>query len=198
MSKRVKQTAAGLVLAGALIATAAGGQEAWSHWADPGGRLAFEYPSTWQVAPQTTQTPNSIRLYVGQADFGCQVWYLPHEQSAGKSADEVRQRYTRPLPEADWVATFASLREFRTGAAASNVSVDTSGPWPTQHAHLQAGDHAASASLQGRPGFELISLCMSYDDQDRSPTYERIVASLDSPASGAAAPSTPPAPASAP
>jgi hypothetical protein len=129
----------------------------------------------------TSQTEGALRVLVGAADFECQIWRLPIASTASQSDDQVRQRYSRALAEAKWTELVAPLREFQETPAASDISVDTTGAWPTQHAVVQSGEHQARVSIQGRPGFELIGLCQSFDDQDRSAVFNQIAASVDAP-----------------
>lgn len=168
-------------IASIALVTAAHAQEQFTRWTHPTGQLSFEHPSTWRVSEMTSQTEGALRVLVGAADFECQIWRLPRPQTASISADEVRQRYSRPLADNKWTELVAPLREFQDAPAASNINVDTSGSWPTQHALVRSTEHEARVSIQGRPGFELISLCQSFDTQDRAAVFDQIARSVDAP-----------------
>ncbi len=165
-----------IALAGAAVA-----QEQFARWTHPSRQLSFEHPAGWHVNEMRSQTEGALRVLVGAADFECQIWRLPWPQTASLSADQVRQRYARALAEDKWTELVAQLTEFRDAPAASDISVDATSAWPTQHAIVRSGAHEARASIQGRPGFELISLCQSFDDQDRSAIFDRIARSVDAP-----------------
>lgn len=165
----------------AVISGVAFAQEDFTSWTDPTGALSFRYPSGWTARQQESQTPGAIRVFVGAGDYECQIWRLPHPQSANAPPDAVRQRYTTPIAVTEWTNIVGALPEFRSGATASDISVDTTGPWPTQHAVVHAGDHEARVTLQGRPGLELITLCQSFDSQDRTAIFNEIAVSVEAP-----------------
>jgi hypothetical protein len=163
----------------ALLGGAAFAQEAFTTWTDPSGGLSFRYPAGWTARKQESQTPGAIRVFVGAGDYECQIWRLPHSQSANAPPDAVRQRYTTPIAATEWSNIVGALPEFRTGATASDITVDTTGAWPTQHAVVHASEHEARVTLQGRPGLELITLCQSFDDRDRAAVFNQIAASVN-------------------
>lgn len=165
-----------IALAGTALA-----QEQFTRWAHPSGQLTFEHPAGWNVNEMRSQTEGALRIMVGAADFECQIWRLPRPQTATVSADEVRQRYSRALAADKWTDLVGDMREFQNAPAASDITVDTAAAWPTQHAIVRSSEHEARVSIQGRPGFELISLCQSFDAQDRSAVFDRIAASVDAP-----------------
>jgi hypothetical protein len=165
----------------ALLSGAAFAQEGFTTWIDSTGQLSFRYPMGWTARQMESQTAGAIRVFVGAGDYECQIWRLPHPQSANAPADAVRQRYTTPIAATEWGNIVGALPDFRNGATASDVTVDTSGAWPTQHATVRADDHEARVTLQGRPGLELITLCQSFDTQDRTTIFNQIAASVDSP-----------------
>lgn len=165
----------------AALAGAAFAQDNFTTWTDPGHRLMFRYPSDWQVTEMRSANDGAMRVYAGKGDFGCQIWLLPRSQTASWAPIRVIQHYTAPLPAGTWTQTFAGLPDLQGDLTASDIVVDSAGQWPTQHATLRAGNAEATATLQGRPGFELISLCQSFDGQDRAATFSRLGASIDIP-----------------
>jgi hypothetical protein len=167
------------ILASLLLSGIAVAQEQFTRWADPAGRMSFEHPTGWHVNQMQSQTEGALRMLVGAADFECQIWRLPRSQTVAQSPDQVRQRYGRALSASVWTELVAPLREFQDAPAASDIRVDTATVWPTQHAVVRSGEHAAQVTLQGRPGFELITLCQSFDTVDRSAAFERIASSVD-------------------
>lgn len=171
-----------VALASIALVSAAYAQEQFTRWTHPSGQLSFEHPQGWHVNEMRSQTVGALRVLVGAADFECQIWRLPIASTASQSADQVRQRYSRALAESKWTELVAPLNEFRDAPAASDISVDTTVAWPTQHAVVRSGEHQARVSIQGRPGFELISLCQSFDAEDRRAVFDRIAGSVDAPA----------------
>jgi hypothetical protein len=165
----------------ALIASAALAQEGFSSWTDPSGRLTFMHPPSWQARSIETQNADAVRAFTGNASFECQIWLLPREQTASWPEDRVRQHYTQALPANTWTETFGNLRMLHGELSATEISVDTTTAWPTQHATLRASDGQALVSLQGRVGFELISLCQAFDGQDHASEFNAIAASVDTP-----------------
>lgn len=163
------------------LASAASAQEQLTRWTHPTGQLTFEHPAGWNVNEMRSETEGALRMLVGAADFECQIWRLPRAQTASSSDDEVRQRYSRALAADKWTDLVASMREFQNAPAASDIVVDTTTAWPTQHAVVRSGEHEARVSIQGRPGFELISLCQSFDAENRDSVFDRIAASVDAP-----------------
>jgi hypothetical protein len=170
-----------VLFASVLLSGATFAQEHFTRWTHAGGQLTFEHPSGWNVNEMRSQTEGALRIMVGAANFECQIWRLPRPQTASISPDEVRQRYLRALAVDKWTDLVAPLSEFRDAPAAWDITVDTTLVWPTQHAIVRSGEHEARVSIQGRPGFELISLCQSFDTQDRSAVFDRITASVDAP-----------------
>ncbi len=171
-----------------MHASAAFAQEiGWSTWTDPTGQLSFQYPTGWYVNPMRSQTEGAVRVSVGAGDYECQIWSLPRANSASASPDAVRQRYSQPIEDSAWVEIVSPLREFEGGVTVEQQGVDTSGAWPVQRVRLPSPEHQARGTIQGRPGRELISLCLSFDGQDRNETFERIERSVglpgDAPAS---------------
>lgn len=169
------------LLISVLLSAGAFAQEQFTRWTHPSGQLSFEHPSGWHVTEMRSHTEGALRILVGAADFECQIWRLPRPQTAALSADEVRQRYSRALAADKWTDLVAPLTEFLDARVASNISVDTSMAWPTQHAIVRSGEHEARVSIQGRPGFELISLCQSFDANERSAVFNQIAGSVDAP-----------------
>lgn len=169
------------ILGGLLFAGVASAQDNFATWIDPTNSLTFRYPTNWQVTPQRSANDGAIRLWVGQGDFGCQVWRLPRPQTVSWPEERIRQQYSRPLSEVTWTQTFGGLPDLRGTLIVSDISVDTATSWPTQHATLHADSGVAQATLQARIGFELISLCQSFDGQDRTSTFTEIASSIDAP-----------------
>jgi hypothetical protein len=153
----------------------------WTTWRDPNGRLIFQYPSPWTFTQMQSANDDGVRVAVGPAAFECQIWSLPRPSTSTASIDEVRRRYIQPITDNEWIETVAALNYFRGGVAITAHSVDLSGPWPIQRVTLQSPEHLVRGSLQGRPGRELISLCLSFDGQDRSDAFAAIERSLDAP-----------------
>jgi hypothetical protein len=176
----LRQSLVGFALAYALACSClAIADTAWTTWQDPNGRLVFRYPSAWTFTQMQSANEDGVRVAVGPAAFECQIWSLLRPSTAAASAEVVHNRYTQPVTDNEWIETVAALNYFRGGVSITAHSVDTSGAWPIQHVTLQSPDHVVRGSLQGRPGRELISLCLSFDGQDRSETFDAVERGLD-------------------
>jgi hypothetical protein len=169
------------LLASALFSGVAFAQQQFTRWTHASGQLSFEHPAGWHVNEMRSQTEGALRVLVGAADFECQIWRLPRPSTSSQPEDQVRQHYSRALPANTWTDLVAPLSELRDAPTASEISVDTAEAWPTQHAIVRSGEHEARVSIQGRMGFELISLCQSFDTQDRSGVFDRIAGSVEAP-----------------
>jgi hypothetical protein len=148
-------------------------------WSDPTGRLSFSHPSDWPVNITTSSEPGAVRVFVGPADAECQIWALPKAATASDAPDTVKQRYIRQASDRFWLETVEPLSYFRGGQVrVSNQSVNASGEWPVQHVTLTGSEHQVRGTLTGRPGVEYISLCLSFDSQDRGQIFARIENSI--------------------
>lgn len=169
-------------LAMVALASAAVAQDGgWATWTDPTHQLTFRYPVGWTVRQQESQIEGAVRVFAGAGDYECQVWSLPHPASASAPAAAVRERYTPPISDSAWSEIAGGLPDFRNRLTIRQDGVDTSGSWPIQHVSLVAGDHHGRGTIQGRPGRELISICQSYDNQDRTETFAAIEKSIGVP-----------------
>lgn len=162
-----------------LIAVAASAQEGFVRWVDPSGQLTFFHPTGWQASTLPSQNDGAVRAFTGSGAFECQVWLLPRAQTASWPEDRVRQHYGRAFAAPTWISVFAPLRILEGQIHVADVTVDDRRSWPTQRATLRGANGEARASLQGRPGLELISLCQSFDGVDRNAVFDVIAASVD-------------------
>jgi hypothetical protein len=163
-----------------MVSTSASADD-FQTWTDPSGRLRFEHPADWPIVPLRTDAPGEVRVMTGAAQYECQMFLLPHAGSASAPPDAVRQHYARPVPQTEWANMIAPLGYFHAAPTVQDPSVDVSGAWPVQRATLTGDANPVYATLQGRPGIELISVCHSFDNVDRKTTFDQIAASLSTP-----------------
>ena len=190
---RIFRIASAFVLGLSALIMPAAAQENFATFQSSDGRLAFRYPSTWQMHAMPT-SDGDIRVFAGSGDYECQVWAITKASSANASAGAVRQAYTNVLSAEQWTHMVEPLSMFQGGVSVGERSVDTNGAWPVQHVALSSPTNQARGTLQGRPGLELMSLCTSYDDQVRSAQFTAIENSIASPTAEAATTAQPAAP----
>lgn len=200
--RSVQVFALAATIAMGAMAGATNAQQSMDTFHDPQGRLTFSYPHGWTFRERPSETDGAVRVFAGSGDFECQVWSLPTPSTAHDTAEASKQRYTRPRTAKQWQDMVAPLPAF-SGAEVqvTDQSVDASGAWPVERVTLHGGGQDVRGTFQGRPGLELLSLCASFDGQDRTTIFTQIEASIDggntAPATsatpapaGAAAPST--------
>lgn len=177
----MRNFAVSIAFAFAAFALPAQAQQTAGTFLDPGGRLTFSYPAGWTVQVLPSDNAGAVRAFAGSADFECQVWSLPTPGTADDSADVSRQRYSRPRTTAQWREMVASLPSFSgDDVQVTDQRIDEGRTWPIEHVVLHGGGQAMRGTFQGRPGLELLSLCMSFDGQDRDDVFAQIEASIDS------------------
>ncbi|HVV32002.1 MAG TPA: hypothetical protein VHC73_02145 [Vitreimonas sp.] len=173
--------------AAATLASAAYAQQSADTWRDPQGRLEVTFPHGWTVRERESKTAGAVRVFGGSGDFECQVWSLPTPETAHDTPENSKQRYARARTAEQWQNMVAPLNYFPSGQIqVSDQTVDTSGAWSVEHVTLTGGAQTVRGTFQGRPGLELLSLCASFDDQDRNATFAQIERSID----GAALPAS--------
>lgn len=168
-----------LVIAAAALALTAGGAFA-QPWADPAGRLTFNAPNGWPVDVAPNSTADLLHITAGTADDECQFVVFTRPTTASASADGVRRGMVTPIGEPAWLSmTQTMTRLFRAPATVQNPTVDTaSGFWPIQRATLVAGDRTVLGAMQGRPGLEIWTFCLTYAPGDRSGVFNQVINSV--------------------
>ncbi|MBI1250659.1 MAG: hypothetical protein GC189_04220 [Alphaproteobacteria bacterium] len=185
-------------LALALAASGAASAQTGARWTDPSGKVSFDPPAGWPVDVVSNAGASPVYVISGNADIECQFIGLESAASAGRSVDVVRSAYANPLPPEAWTAMSSGMRMFRSGVEVTSQSVDTSGFWPIQRAVLRSGESTIHAGMQGRPGYEIRTFCLTYDGSDGAATFERVIRSVGTPQDQALQAQAAPAPAATP
>jgi|CXWL01.1.fsa_nt_gi hypothetical protein len=156
-------------------------------WTDPAGRLTFDAPNGWATSQERGEAPTDTFTYVisGNANNECHLVSQPNPGTAQANADGVRaaaQDEARFGPEF-WTQTANGMPQLFPNASAQFVSrsLDTSGFWPIQRADIQSPERLIHASIQLRPGVNLMTMCMTYGGADPVATYATVSASLGHP-----------------
>lgn len=170
--------------AAALLVGTAYAQQAWN---DPARRLTFTAPAGWATTQERGQNPTDTFTYVisGTANNECQFIVRQNPNTASANPDVVRRqsgegaRFTNEV----WTATLNSIPGVfpNNSARVLSTSVDTTGPWPIQRAEVQSPERLVHAALQLRPGFDLITLCMTYGGADPVAVYDQVIRSVAHP-----------------
>lgn len=176
-----------IALAAAAAALLVGTAYAQQAWNDPARRLTFSAPAGWATSQERGQNPTDTFTYVisGSANNECQFIVRQNPNTATANADVVRRqsgdatRFTNEV----WTATLNSIPGVfpNNSARVISTSVETTGPWPIQRAEVQSPDRLVHAALQLRPGFDMITLCMTYDGPDRTDVYDQVIRSVAHP-----------------
>lgn len=185
------------------LALFAAGTASAETWVDPNGRVTFEAPAGWSTSPRRANGFTAV--ITGTANNECQILAQPNDSTAGASPDRVRAAATdsTQFSAEAWTAMAASLPSIFPGGTATvtSTSVDTSGAWPIQRAEIQSSERLVHAARTLRPGFDFITMCMTYGGADTTAVYDAVIRSVQHPNeaqwSAAAAPASAPAPAPA-
>lgn len=193
-----------LAAAAVCIGLLAGGVAAAQTWTDPQGRVVFDAPRGWATQRENVDTLTYVITATGAAE--CHVVSQPNGNE-GRAANLVRNagaedsRFTADTWQRVLNALFPSVF---TGNSASVISTskETTGFWPIQRAEVQGPERVVHASMQIRPGFDLITACMTFSGTDSAERYDAFIRSVRHPndatwqaEAAAAAPAPAPAPA---
>ena len=157
-----------------------GGVAAAREWTDPAGRLKFDAPNGWVTTQERGQNPGDTFTYVisGTANNECHFLAQPNPGTASATPANVRRSAADAsrFDTAAWTRTLNGVTSVFPGNTASvlSSSVDTSGFWPVQRAEVQSPRRLVHASIQLRPGFDLITLCQTYDGADPVGLYNTV------------------------
>jgi len=161
-----------------------GGVAAAREWTDPAGRLKFDAPNGWVTTQERGQNPGDTFTYVisGTANNECHFLAQPNPGTASATPANVRRSAADAsrFDTAAWTRTLNGVTSVFPGNTASvlSSSVDTSGFWPVQRAEVQSPRRLVHASIQLRPGFDLITLCQTYDGADPVDLYNTVSRSV--------------------
>ncbi|UPT61664.1 MAG: hypothetical protein M0D54_14820 [Hyphomonadaceae bacterium JAD_PAG50586_4] len=199
-----------IALAAALcVGMTFGGVAAAREWTDPAGRLKFDAPNSWATTQERGQNPGDTFTYVisGTANNECHFIAQPSPNTANASVAAVRRAAQDParFTTEFWTTTLNGVANVFPGnsAAVNSTAIETDGAWPIQRAEATSPRRPVHAALQLRPGFSLLTLCMTYDGADPVEVYNNVIRSVSHPndaafAAAAAAAAAAPAPAPTP
>lgn len=155
-------------------------------WSDPSGRLSFNRPVEWSVNQEFGDAPADAYTYVivGDASNECHMMAQPNPGTATASADAVRRanadqaRFTPAL----WTQIANGVGNIFPNRSASVLSNTAEGAqWPIQRADIQSAQRLVRASMQIRPGTDILVFCMSYDGTDRTDLFDSLIRSVGHP-----------------
>jgi hypothetical protein len=164
-----------------------GGVAAAREWTDPAGRLKFDAPNGWVTTQERGQNAGDTFTYVisGTANNECHFLAQPNPGTASAAPENVRRSAADParFDTATWTRSLNGITSVFPGDSASilSTSLDSSGFWPVQRAEAQSPRRLVHASIQLRPGFDLITLCMTYDGADPVDLYNTVSRSVGHP-----------------
>jgi hypothetical protein len=186
MSKRfVAASAIASVGLLALIASASaqtGSQAGLKTYSDPQSRFTIQHPSSWPVDPLPGSNANNQGVVIGIADAECKVVASRSDQSAGKSPEVVRNAYRTAIGDAAWKAKADAFAVWGRRGVVKSSGVDAAPFWPVQTAEFTTDDGKPGfARLHARPGVEVWMFCNSFDDRDRTATFNQIFSSFAAP-----------------
>ncbi len=191
-----------LAAAAVCIGLLAGGVAAARVWNDPNGRVTFDAPNGWATSPEN----NASLTYVitGNANNECHVVATPNAGTSRATAAQIRAASAEDarFGNETWTRVLNGIPTVFPGNSANvqSRSLDSSGAWPIQRAEVQGPERLVHAAMQLRPGFDIITLCMTYGGADRTDLYDAFIHSVGHPndAQWAAEATAAPAPAPVP
>ncbi|MES1158866.1 MAG: hypothetical protein ABUL42_03125 [Terricaulis silvestris] len=146
-------------------------------WTSPDGKLRFDLPSGWLVAPQ--QATNMTYIVAGSGDKECDVMARTRADTASAPPDLMRQYGNSPISQADWTRVIGMVPDvFGGDGTYVSSEVNTDGFWPVNLAQFNSAGHAIYASIQLRPGVDLWAFCQSRAGADDATTYAALLRSV--------------------
>jgi hypothetical protein len=169
-----------MILAAAVLATTTMGAAA-APWSDPAGRLVFDAPSGWIVAPQASDT-FTYAVALGNTSE-CHVFASPRAATASATPDRVRVAGQTQLEPTAWISIASMLPNiFQGDVQVTSQAVDTRPFWPVQTATLRSTNgRNVHAAIQFRPGFELWSFCQTFSGADEVGAFNALAHSVGTP-----------------
>ena len=169
------------------IGMSVGGVAAAREWTDPAGRLKFDAPNGWATTQERGQNAGDTFTYVvsGTANNECHFISQPNAGTASATPANVRRSgadATR-FDAATWSRTLGGIGSVFPGGTANvqSTSVDSEPFWPIQRAEVQSARRLVHAAIQLRPGFDIITLCQTYDGTDPVELYNTVIRSVGHP-----------------
>ncbi|QGZ94567.1 hypothetical protein [Terricaulis silvestris] len=157
-------------------------------WSDPNGRLVFDAPAGWTTSVE--QSGEYTYVVTGTANNECHIISRPSPRTATVSAAAVRVAGANDAQfnDAFWQTLANGFgRIFPANSAqVQSHSQDSSQFWPIQRAVIQSPQRSdltapIQAGFEMRPGFELMTLCMTYGGPDATQTYDAVMRSVGHP-----------------
>jgi hypothetical protein len=173
--------ALGLGLSAAGLASAA-------PWNDPNGRLVFDAPSGWTTSVE--QSAEYTYVVTGTANNECHIISRPSPRTAAATPAAVRATAGNDTQfnDAFWQSLANGFARIFPGNSAQvqSHSQDSSQFWPIQRAVIQSPQRSdltapIQAGFEMRPGFELMTLCMTYGGPDATQAYDAVIRSVGHP-----------------
>ncbi len=168
------------ITCGAALSGTALAQNA-STWTDPAGRVSFTPERGWPVDTMSDSSPQSLHVVAGNANVECHVYAANNDATAGRPAAAVKRAYEQAFTAETWAQLVGRMRLFEDGVAVQSVSVDATRTWPVQRAVIASGSRTIHSALQGRPGLEVRTFCLTYNGSDASAAFDRFIASIATP-----------------
>lgn len=169
-----------MILAAVALATTTMSASA-SPWTDPAGRLVFDAPSGWMVAPQTSEG-FTYTVALGNTSE-CHVFASPRAETATATPDRVRVAGQTQLDASAWTSIASLLPTiFQGDVQVVSQDVDARPFWPVQTARLRTADgRSVHGAIQFRPGLELWSFCQTFAGADEVSAFDLVAHSLGTP-----------------
>jgi hypothetical protein len=161
------------------------GVAAAEQWTDPNGRLTFNSPAGWSV--QERRAPEGMTAVIaGTANNECMVI---SQQNAGTTTAQVAAIRAAAADDAQFGADawtriangMSSVFPDNSANVQSRSSETGSDGWPIQRAEIQSPERMVHAAMQMRPGFDLITMCMTYGGADSMSIYDPVIRSVGHP-----------------
>lgn len=174
-----------MLAATVVILSLAGGALA-NPWADPSGRVSFDQPSEWTTNQEFGDSPSDAYSYVitGNASNECHIMAQPNPGTAAASSDAVKRANAdgaRFSPDV-WTQIANGVGNIFPNRSASVVSHSSEGDqWPIQRAEIQSTQRLVHASMQLRPGTDILVFCMNYDGTERTDLFDAVIRSVGHP-----------------
>ncbi len=178
-----KQFLAATVMLVSLVCASGALAEPWS---DPAGRLSFDRPIEWTATQPLGAAPTDAFTYViaGDAANECHIMAQPNPGTANATADAVKRANAdeaRFTPEV-WTQIATGVANIFPERTANVMARSTEGvQWPIQRAEIQSMYRLVRASMQIRPGTDILVFCMNYDGAARTDLFDHLIRSVGHP-----------------
>ncbi|HEX8902837.1 hypothetical protein [Vitreimonas sp.] len=189
-----------IAIAAALVGLCAAGAASAREWVDPAGRVKFDAPNGWTTTQERGQNATDTFTYVisGNANNECHIIGQANAGTARATPDAVRAAGADParFTTEFWTTTLNGIGNIfpASSATVTSTTSETDGAWPIQRAEATSPRRPVHAAMQLRPGFDLITLCMTYGGAEPTALYDQVIRSVGHPNDAAWAAALTPAP----